>query len=266
MHFLFEVLCQPGISMRSIPLICVTVLLALIACGVADFAGVKDVEQLASPDLVDQEQMAKFLKNLHQEKIFEGVSEQSKGNLDHSLPSLKSSAHDAAEHLAQTKQQYADLVAQLENLNDKMKALDANVHDATVKLAAETKIHNDATNAQDQIAKLQAMLASEESRRLHLAGTVSALQHSELLIKGHIARALRSSQANIAQGTAAGRLVDETARLVDAGAGLPAGEVSSHLQQLDAKLNSQIAELEAKKPKGRWRLADDAATADYLDD
>jgi hypothetical protein len=101
---------------------------------------------------------------------------------------------------------------------------------------------------------------------LHLAGTVSALQHSELLIKGHIARALRSSQANIAEGTSAGILVDETARLVDAGVGLPAGEVSSHLQQLDAKLSYEIAELEAKKPKGRWRLADDAATADYLDD
>jgi predicted RNase H-like nuclease (RuvC/YqgF family) len=251
--------------MSTTSLICSALLLVLVAVGAEDFAGVKDAVQLASPDLVDQEQMAKFLSNLHQEKIFEGVSEQSKGLLGHSLPSLKSVADHAADHLVQTKQQYANLVAQLENLNDKMKTLDTNVHEATVKLAAETKIRNDATNAQAQIAHLQTMLAAEESRRLHLAGTVSALQHSELLIKGHIARALRSSQANIAEGTAAGLLVDATARLVDAGVASHAGEVSAHLQQLDAKLSAQIAELEAKEAKGRWRLADDAGTADYLD-
>ena len=101
---------------------------------------------------------------------------------------------------------------------------------------------------------------------MSLASTISSLQHTELLINGHIARALRSSEANIAPGSAEGSLVEQTARLVDAGAGSRAGEVAAHLQQLGAKLSAQIADLDAKKPKDRWRLADDSVNTDYLDD
>ena len=109
------------------------------------------------------------------------------------------------------------------------------------------------------------MLKSEESRRARMSGTVSALQHSEQLINVHIARALRSSRANIPDGSVEASLLDDAARMVDAGAGPRAGQVAARLQQLGAKLDGQIAELEAKKSKGRWRL-DDSTRADVSDD
>ena len=67
--------------MKFAALQCVALLLAAVAIRAADFQDAKDAARLASPDLVDQEEMSKFLKNLHQEHIFEGVSEQSKSRL-----------------------------------------------------------------------------------------------------------------------------------------------------------------------------------------
>jgi hypothetical protein len=247
-------------------LLCAALLFAAVAIDAADFQDAKDAARLASPDLIDQEQMSKFLSNLHQEHIFEGVSDQSKDRLHKALPSLKTDAHKLAEQEAKSEHQYASLVAQLENFNDQLKSLDANVHDAALKVAAADKLRDDAHDAGVQIERLKDMLKSEESRRMRLASAVSALQHSELLINGHIARALRSSQANIASGTAEGSLVDQTARLVDAGVGSRSGDIAAHLQQLGDKLNAQIAELEAKKSHGRWRLADDSTNTDVLDD
>ena len=244
-------------------LVAVLLLFSTFAVRAADFQDVRDAARLASPDLVDQEQMAKFLSNLHQENIFEGVSEQSKSHLHKSLPSLKSAAHALAEDEAKSKHEYANLVAQLENLEGQLKALDSSEHDAKLKVAAASKLREDSSAADAQIEQLQLMLKSEESRRLRLAATVSALQHSELLVNGHISRALRSSQANIAEGTVEGSLVDETARLVNARAGFSSSDVASHLQQLGAKLDTQIADLKAKQPQGRWRLADDS---DFLGD
>jgi predicted RNase H-like nuclease (RuvC/YqgF family) len=237
----------------------VVLLLITTAPAIAtDFQGAKDAVSLTSPDLVDQEQMAKFLRNLHQENIFEGVSEQSKSHLHQTLPELKSAASTLAKDEESSKRKYASLVAQLENLNSQLKALDANVHDAKVKVAAANKLREDSSAADAQIEHLKEMLKSEETRRMRLATTVSALQHSELLINGHIARALRSSQANIAGGTAEGSLVDEIARLVNEEAGFSSSEVAAKLEKLGAELDAQVAVLEAKKPQGRWRLADDS--------
>jgi predicted RNase H-like nuclease (RuvC/YqgF family) len=245
---------------------CLALLFTIASICAADFEDAKDASRIASPSLVDQEQMAKFLSNLHAEKIFEGVSEQSKAALHTTLPSLKSAADNLAKDEAKSKQQYVNLVAQLENFNDQLQTLDANVHDATVKLAAAKKLRDNLGDAEVEIERLKAMLKSEESRRVRLSATVSSLQHSEQLINRHIARALRSSQANIAEGSVEGRLVDDVARLVQAGVGERVGEVAAHLQQLDAKLDGQIAELEAKKSKGRWRLADDSSSSDLSDD
>ena len=247
-------------------LVCASLLFAAVAIYAADFQDAKDAARLASPDLIDQDQMSKFLSNLHQEHIFEGVSEQSKGRLHTALPRLKTDAQKLAEQEAKSEHQYASLVAQLETYNDQLKSLDAGVHDATLKVAAADKLRDDARDAGIQIQRLKEMLKSEESRRMRLASTVSALQHSELLINGHIARALRSSEANIAPGTAEGNLLDQTARLVDAGVGSRAGDIAEHLQQLGDKLNARIAELEAQKPHGRWRLADDSTNTDVLED
>ena len=244
---------------------CLALLFTIGAICAADFQDAKDDARIASPALVDQQQMSKFLSNLHQEKIFEGVSEQNRAELHKTLPSLKSAADHLAKDEAKSKQHYVNLVAQLENLNDQLKTLDANVHDASVKLAASKKLRVDLSAADGEIERLNAMLKSEESRRARMSGTVSALQHSEQLINGHIARALRSSRANTAEGSVEGNLVDDAARLVDAGAGPRAGEVAARLEQLSKKLDGQIAELEAKKSKARWRL-DDSARADFSDD
>ena len=244
-------------------LVAVLLLIATVPALAADFQDAKDAARLASPDLVDQEQLVKFLSNLHQENIFEGVSEQSKSHLHKALPSLKSATITLAKEETSSKHHYANLVAQLENLDGQLKALDANVHEAKVKVAAADKLREDSSAADAQIERLKVMLKSEESRRMRLAAEVSALQHSELLINRHVARALRSSQANIAEGTAEGSLVDKAARLVNAGAGFSSSEIDTNLQQLGAKLDAQIADLESKKPKGRWRLADDS---DFLGD
>jgi predicted RNase H-like nuclease (RuvC/YqgF family) len=252
--------------MKFAALQCVALLLAAVIIRAADFQDAKDAARLASPDLVDQEEMSKFLKNLHQEHIFEGVSEQSKSRLHASLPSLKSDAQQLAEKEEKNKHHYASLVAQLESLHDQMETLDANVHEATVKVAAADKLVADSHDADLQIERLRTMLESENSRRARLASTVSALQHSELLVSGHVARALRSSEANIAPGSAESSIVEDTARLVDAGVGARAAEIDARLQQLGAKLDARIAELDAKKPSGRWRLADDSTNTDALDD
>ena len=54
---------------------CLALLFTIGAICAADFQDAKDDARIASPALVDQQQMSKFLSNLHQEKIFEGVSD-----------------------------------------------------------------------------------------------------------------------------------------------------------------------------------------------
>jgi chromosome segregation ATPase len=237
-----------------------------LAICAADFQDVKDAQRLTSSDLVDHEQLSNFLHNLHEEKIFEQVSEQSKASLHQTLPTLKAAADAAEKKEASIKHHYASLVAQLENLNDDMKALDNDVHAAKLKLAAAHKLSHDANNADLQIQRLKSMVESEESRRLQLASSISSLKHSEQLMFGHLSRALHSSQANIPQGTVEGNLIDDAVRTAREGVGSALDQVSAHLQQLSDRLNADIAHIEAIKANGRWRLVDDSTNTNSLDD